>query len=247
MTNHEKAEPLSLEKLPQHVAIIMDGNGRWAKARGLPRVYGHRKGVETARKIVLKSQEIGIKYLSLFTFSKENWQRPEAEIQALFQLLEEYLIKELPTMKEKGIRLRVMGDKEDLPENLQEVIDLAEKETRANEKLHLILAISYGGRAEILQAARKLVEKIKKRNFFSDLISEELFRQFLYLPDVPDPDLLIRTGGEMRISNFYLFQLAYTELYFTPVLWPDFTEDEYLKALLDFQRRERRFGKVYEL
>jgi len=140
-----------------------------------------------------------------------------------------------------------MGDKEDLPENLQKVIDFAEKETMANEKLHLILALSYGGKAEILQAARKLVEKIKKGDLFSDLISEELFRQFLYLPDVPDPDLLIRTGGEMRISNFYLFQLAYTELYFTPVLWPDFTEDEYLKALLDFQRRERRFGKVYEL
>jgi undecaprenyl diphosphate synthase len=247
MTGHEKAEPLSLEKLPQHVAIIMDGNGRWAKARGLPRVYGHKKGVETARKIVLKNQEIGIKYLSLFTFSKENWQRPEAEIQALFQLLEEYLLKELPTMKEKGIRLRVMGDKEDLPENLQEVIDLAEKETRANEKLNLILALSYGGRAEILRATRKLAERIKKGDLPSEVISEELFRQFFYLPDVPDPDLLIRTGGEMRISNFYLFQLAYTELYFTPVLWPDFTEDEYLKALLDFQRRERRFGKVYEL
>ncbi len=247
MTDHERAEPLSLEKLPQHVAIIMDGNGRWAKARGLPRVFGHKKGVETARKIVLKSQELGIKYLSLFTFSKENWRRPKAEIQALFQLLEEYLLMELPTMKEKGIRLRVMGDKEDLPENLQKIINLAEKETSANEKLHLILALSYGGRSEILQAVKKLAEKIKKGGLLLEVISEEIFRQFLYLPDVPDPDLLIRTGGELRISNFYLFQLAYTELYFTPILWPDFTEEDYLKALLDFQRRERRFGKVYEL
>jgi len=246
MSDHERSSIISPERLPNHVAIIMDGNGRWAKARGLPRVFGHKKGVETARKIVIKSQELGIKYLSLFTFSKENWQRPKEEIEALFQLLKEYLLNELSTLKEKGIRLRVMGDKEDLSEDLREVISLAEKETSANEKLHLILALSYGGKAETLRAARLLGERIKRNELSTDDISERTFRECLYLPDVPDPDLLIRTGGEMRISNFYLFQLAYTELYFTPVLWPDFTEKEYLKALLEFQRRERRFGKVYE-
>jgi len=232
-------------KLPRHIAIIMDGNGRWAKARGMPRVYGHKKGVDTAKRIIEKTWELGIPYLSLFAFSKENWERPRDEVETLFFLLEVYLDKELPDMQKKGIRFRAVGDVDAFPDRLKIKIREVEEATRKNNRLNLCLALNYGGKQEILSAVKKIAKAIKRGSIEPEELDESLFRNFLHTKDIPDPDLLIRTSGEMRISNFYLFQLAYTELYFTPVCWPDFNEEEYMKALLDYQKRERRFGRVH--
>jgi len=237
---------LDPDRLPRHVAIIMDGNGRWAKKRGLPRIFGHKKGVEVVKKIVRKTLSLGIPYLTLYAFSKENWQRPKKEISFLFSLLKEYLSQEVPELKKQGICLKVIGDKEDFPQDIREFLEWAENETAQGSQLTLCLALSYGGRAEILRAVKLISEEVKKGKLNPSEIEEELFRKFLYTADIPDPDLLIRTSGEMRISNFLIFQMAYTEFYFTPVYWPDFTEEEYIKALEDFQRRERRFGRVDE-
>ncbi|MFN3568191.1 MAG: isoprenyl transferase [Caldimicrobium sp.] len=236
----------SLRVLPRHVAIIMDGNGRWAKKQGYPRIYGHKKGAEIAKKIIIKARELNIPYLTLFAFSKENWQRPSSEVAALLALLAEYLEVELPTMVENEIRLKVIGDIEDFPEELQKKIEEVEEKTSPFQKMTLVLALSYSGRAEILRAVKKLAEKVRNRELDPKDITENLFKQFFYFPELPDPDLLIRTSGELRISNFFLFQSAYTELYFTDLLWPEFTEEEFLKALEDYQKRERRFGKIYE-
>lgn len=237
---------IDVTKLPRHVAIIMDGNGRWAKKQGLPRVMGHRKGVEVAKKIVIKARELGIPYLTLFAFSKENWQRPKGEVETLLALLGEYLEKELPLLKEKAISLRVIGDIEDFPADLQRRIKEVEEATSSLKEMTLVLALSYSGRSEILRAVRLIIEESQKRGLHPGAITEEDLRKFFYIPDLPDPDLLIRTSGELRISNFFLYQIAYTELYFTELLWPEFTEEEFTKAILDFQRRERRFGRVYE-
>ncbi len=232
----ELAKSLIPEKLPVHVAVIMDGNGRWAKKRGLPRVKGHERGARTLRKVVELSAKLGIKYLTAFAFSKENWNRPREEIDFLMNLLRNYLKKEVKTLKKNGIRLKIAGDIEELPEDIQNLIRKAEGETSSGQRLELILAVNYGGRAEIVRAAKGMAGEGE--------FSVDAFRRHLYLPHVPDPDLLIRTSGEQRISNFLLWQMAYTELYFTPVLWPDFSEREYIKALLDYQRRERRFGRI---
>ncbi|PMP63117.1 MAG: isoprenyl transferase [Caldimicrobium thiodismutans] len=237
---------LDPEKLPRHVAIIMDGNGRWAKRKGLPRIYGHKKGVEVAKSIIIKSRELNIPYLTLFAFSKENWQRPKTEVDTLLLLLKEYLQKELPLMIEKEIRLKIIGDTEDFPEELKKLIEQVEKKTENLKGMTLVLALSYSGRAEILRATKLLAEEVEKGKLSVKDINEELFRRFFYFPELPDPDLLIRTSGELRISNFLLYQLAYTEFYFTETLWPDFTEEEYLKALFSYQKRERRFGRIYE-
>ncbi|MFN4196869.1 MAG: isoprenyl transferase [Caldimicrobium sp.] len=235
-----------LKTLPKHVAIIMDGNGRWAKKQGYPRIYGHKKGAEVAKKIIIKARELNIPYLSLFAFSKENWQRPSSEVSALLSLLAEYLDAELPTMIENEIRLKVIGDIEDFPEELQKKIGEVEEKTSSFRKMTLVLALSYSGRAEILKAVKKLADKVINKELDPKDINENLFRQFFYFPELPDPDLLIRTSGELRLSNFYLFQSAYTELYFTDLLWPEFTEEDFLKALENYQKRERRFGKIYE-
>jgi len=232
--------------LPRHVAIIMDGNGRWAKRQGLPRIFGHRKGVEVARRIITKSRELEIPYLSLFAFSKENWERPKAEVEALLELLKEYLLKELPLLLEKEIRLKIIGDREDFPEDLRALFDKVERETENLSKMTLVFALSYSGRAEILRAIKLLAQDLEEKKLTSQEITEEVLKKYFYFPELPDPDLLIRTSGELRISNFFLYQLAYTELYFTEVLWPDFTEEEYLKALYAYTQRERRFGRVYE-
>lgn len=232
----ELAQNLKPEKLPIHVAIIMDGNGRWAKKRGLPRVKGHEKGARTLRKIVELAAKIGIKYLTAFAFSKENWKRPQEEIDFLMNLLRRYLKNEVPTLIKNHIKLQVAGDVEELPEDIQSKIREAEQATKEGTRLNLILAVNYGGRAEIIRAAKGMAEEGE--------FSPEAFRRHLYLPHVPDPDLLIRTSGELRISNFLLWQIAYTELYFTPVLWPDFSEKEFIKALIDYQGRERRFGRI---
>lgn len=237
---------LDFSKLPQHVAIIMDGNGRWAKKHGFPRFYGHQKGAETAKKVIEKTYELKIPYLTLFAFSKENWKRPKEEVEAILGLLKVYLTKEKHFLIEKGIRLKVIGDRKDFSEDLVDLIEEIEEETKNNSELTLCLALSYGGRSEILKAVKEISNKVKQGLLDPENIDEKVFREHLYTKDIPDPDLLIRTSGEERISNFLLFQIAYTELYFTPVYWPEFTEEEYLKALWSYQQRERRFGGVCE-
>jgi len=225
-------------KIPEHVAIIMDGNGRWAKERNLPRIIGHREGVESVREIVRTAREIGVKYLTLFTFSTENWRRPQDEVKGLFNLLERVARREINLLLKNGIRLKVIGRKDELPEKTRKIIEQAEERTKENKDMILVLALNYGGRREIIDAINKILKNGKKE------IKEEDFRKYLYDPEIPDPDLLIRTSGEMRISNFFLWEIAYTELYFTDKYWPDFRRDEFLKAIEEYAKRERRFGEV---
>ncbi|GAB6072474.1 isoprenyl transferase [Venenivibrio stagnispumantis] len=229
---------MNLYKIPSHVAIIMDGNGRWAKKRGLPRVFGHREGINAVEKAVKFSKKVGIKYLTLFAFSTENWQRPKEEVEAIMSLFVEYINKEIPFLIENNIKLLFMG-RRDVADYIKLAMEEAETKTKNGKDLTLIIAFNYSGRAEIIDAVNKILKEKKE-------ITEEDFKNYLYLPDIPEPDLLIRTSGEKRISNFMLWQLAYTELYFTETLWPDFDEEEFLKALYDYQSRERRFGKVIE-
>ena len=237
---------LDPEKIPAHVAIIMDGNGRWAKARRLPRIMGHREGMKSVRAVVETARKVGIRVLTLYAFSKENWQRPKEEVSFLMRLLAEYLQKEVDELHEKDIQIRAIGELELLPQEVQGLLREAMEKTRKNQGLILNLALSYGGRAEIVQAARALARACLAGRLKPEEIDEKLFSSYLYTHDLPDPDLLIRTSGELRLSNFLLYQCAYTELYFTPVLWPDFREKEFLEALKDYQRRERRFGKISE-
>jgi len=229
---------MNLYKIPSHVAIIMDGNGRWAKKRGLPRVFGHREGINAVEKAVKFSKQVGIKYLTLFAFSTENWQRPKEEVEAIMSLFVEYINKEIPFLIENNIKLLFMG-RRNIADYIKLAMEEAETKTKDGKDLTLIIAFNYSGRAEIIDAVNKILKEKKE-------ITEEDFKNYLYLPDIPEPDLLIRTSGEKRISNFMLWQLAYTELYFTETLWPDFDEEEFLKALYDYQNRERRFGKVIE-
>ncbi|HBA54215.1 isoprenyl transferase [Syntrophorhabdus aromaticivorans] len=235
---------LDREKLPAHVAIIMDGNGRWAKLRNRPRIEGHIAGIESVREIVTMTRELRIPYLTLYAFSKENWVRPKDEVERLLELLGVYLDKELPLMLEKGICFNVIGEKRDFPEILQDKLAEVMKKTARNRGLVLNLALSYSGRREILNAVTTLIEDVKKGLVKS--IDEEVFRKHLYTGAMPDPDLLIRTSGEMRLSNFLLWQMAYTEIYVTDTFWPDFKGDQYAAALREFGRRERRFGRVKE-
>ncbi|AEH45939.1 undecaprenyl diphosphate synthase [Thermodesulfatator indicus DSM 15286] len=237
---------LDPKKIPAHVAIIMDGNGRWAKARHLPRIMGHREGMKSVRAVVEAARKVGVKVLTLYAFSKENWQRPKEEVSFLMKLLSEYLQKEVDELHEKDVQIRAIGEIELLPRQVLELLDKAIKKTKNNQGLILNLALSYGGRAEIARAARLIAEACLKGDLKPQEIDEELFGRFLYTADLPDPDLLIRTSGEKRISNFLLYQCAYTEFYFTPTLWPDFREKEFIEALKDYQARERRFGKISE-
>lgn len=230
------------ENLPGHLAIIMDGNGRWAKARLLPRIMGHRKGVQTVRLIVEECSKIGIGYLTLFAFSAENWSRPKTEVRSLMTLLKKYIKMEVPRMMRNNIRFNVIGNRSDLPEDVAAGLDDAMQVTAANSGMTLTLALSYGSRQELLQAAKGIAAEICSGKLSLDDLSEDSFSRYLYTATLPDPDLLVRTSGEMRISNFLLWQLAYTELYFTEINWPDFNRDELYKALADYQQRERRFG-----
>jgi undecaprenyl diphosphate synthase len=232
------------EKLPKHVAIIMDGNGRWARNRALPRVDGHLAGIESVRDVVTMTRELNIPILTLYAFSKENWTRPKMEVQALLALLAVYLQKELPTMMKEDIRFRPIGDLSDLPMDLQQQLSSVIKETENNKSMTLNIALSYSGREEILRAVRSIAEAVKKGGLTE--IDEGAFNRYLYTAGMPDPDLLIRTSGEMRLSNFLLWQLAYTEIYVTDTLWPDFRREAYQKALADFAGRERRFGSLKE-
>jgi undecaprenyl diphosphate synthase len=232
------------ESLPVHVAIIMDGNGRWAKERGLPRAHGHAVGIDSVREIVTATRDLNIPYLTLYAFSKENWARPREEVRTLLNLLGFYLEKELPLMMEKGIRFNVLGAISDFPKRLQAKLADVMKATAKHKNLLLNIALSYSGRKEILRAVSSMIEDVKKGKI--KRIGENTFKKYLYTRDMPDPDLLIRTSGEMRLSNFLLWQMAYTEIYVTDTLWPDFRKDQYFAALEEFSKRDRRFGIVKE-
>jgi len=232
------AEP----KPPVHVAIIMDGNGRWAKARGLPRVAGHKRGAEAVRRTVTGAAELGIQYLTLYGFSSENWKRPPAEIDDLMGLLRLYLNNEIDELDRKGVRLRVIGQRSRLQSDIVRLIEGAERRTAGNRKLNLIVALSYGGRAEIVEAARCIAEGVRAGRVDPAEVDENQFERFLYTAGIPDPDLLIRTSGEKRISNFLLWQCAYAELVFLERLWPDFTRDDLESAITEYHGRDRRYG-----
>ncbi|MBP2304044.1 isoprenyl transferase [Azospirillum melinis] len=227
---------------PGHVAIIMDGNGRWAKARGLPRTAGHKKGVDAVRRTVEAARELGIGTLTIFSFSSENWRRPEEEISDLMGLLRFYLRSEVAELHRGGVRLRVIGDRTRLSEDINRLIDNAEALTRDNRTMTLVVALSYGSRLEIVHAARRLAEEVAAGRLSPDAIDEDALSARLYTSDIPDPDLIIRTSGEKRISNFLLWQAAYAELVFVDTLWPDFTKRDLEAAIEEFHRRERRFG-----
>jgi undecaprenyl diphosphate synthase len=237
---------LDKNRLPQHVAIIMDGNGRWAKVRGKSRIEGHRRGKTSVRAIVELSRKIGIRYLSLYAFSTENWFRPRQEVHALMGLLEHYLAVEQAKMMRYGIRLLAVGDRDRLPARVRRVLERVIELTRNNQRMTVILALSYSGRDDIVRMARHLVREAQNGRVDPDAINEELISEHLDTAGIPDPDLLIRTSGELRISNFFLWQIAYSELYVTPTLWPDFREREYLAALSEYQSRRRRFGRTDE-
>lgn len=234
-------EQLDFSRLPRHVAIIMDGNGRWAKRKRLPRVEGHRAGAKSVKEVVETSARLGIKFLTLYAFSKENWKRPRKEVATLWKLLEDYLKKEDNVLVENKLRLRALGQREDIPASVRKELERVEELTQDNDRMAVILALNYGGRAEILDAVRKI---IKDRAPDLESLDEETFSQYLYTKGIPDPDLLIRTSGELRVSNFLLWQIAYAEIWITPRLWPDFRRKDLLQALVDYQRRERRFGDI---
>jgi len=233
-----------LENTPTHVAIIMDGNGRWAKSRFLPRSAGHKKGMETVRSVVRAAGELGIRYLTLFGFSSENWKRPQSEISDLMGLLRIYLQREAKSLHEQNVRLRIIGDRTKLAKDIQDKLVEVEALTEKNTGLTLCIALSYGSRNEIVLAAQKIAEKLQAGVITSEEITEEAFSAALFTHDVPDPDVLIRTSGEQRISNFLLWQIAYTELVFVDTLWPDFTKTDLIHALREFGQRERRYGAI---
>jgi undecaprenyl diphosphate synthase len=237
-------EPNGPDKLPTHLAIIMDGNGRWAQQRMLRRIVGHQRGAETVKMVVEQASLLGIKYLTLFAFSSENWSRPAIEVRALMTLLKKYIRQETARMMRKNIRYNIIGNRSELPEDVNQTLDWAIRETSGNTGMVLTLALSYGGRQELSMAAAQLARDVLAGKLTADDITMEVFGSYLDTGGLPDPDFLIRTSGEMRISNFLLWQLAYTELYFTDINWPDFTINEFRKALTDFQSRERRFGKT---
>jgi undecaprenyl diphosphate synthase len=231
------------EKKLEHIAVIMDGNGRWAKERGLEHLQGHYEGAQAVRRIVELSNEFGIKYLTLYAFSTENWKRPEDEVSGLMSLLNEFIEKHLDEINDKGICVRTIGRINELPYETRTRLDDAIKKTADNKSGNLILALNYGGRAEIVDAASAVADDVLKGKLRISELDEKKFRNYLYAPDIPDPDLMIRTSGEFRLSNFLLWQLSYSEIYISDVLWPDFGRDEFLKAVENFKRRERRFGK----
>ena len=230
--------------LPTHIAIIMDGNGRWASKKGLPRVKGHEAGIDAAKKTINRAGELGIKYLTLFAFSIENWGRPQDEVSYLFTLFDKAISIYSDDLINKGVKVQFMGAISLLPENVQQGIAALESETANNDRLTLAIAISYGSRQEIVDATKNIALKVANGQMSIDDINLDTFRQHLYLPDLLDPDLIIRTSGEKRFSNFLLFQSAYSKLYFTSVLWPDFDENEFENALRDFSSRKRKFGKL---
>ena len=237
---------IDIKRLPKHIAIIMDGNGRWAKLRNKPRVYGHREGAKSVRKIVEATARLGIKNLTLYAFSTENWNRPKHEVKTLMKLLVSALKSELVLMKKNNIKLNAIGHTDKMPENVQHELQEVLDETKTNTGLVLTLALSYGARQEIQRAIKEISYKVKNNIISVENVDENIINKHLYTQNLPDVDLLIRTSGEVRISNFLLWQIAYAELYFTEELWPDFNETSLLNAITDYQLRERRFGKTSE-
>ena len=235
---------MTAAKVPRHIAIIMDGNGRWARERGLPRIKGHEEGAESVRAVLRACGEAGVEFLTVYAFSTENWKRPEAEVAALMQLLEHFLKQETPELMAQNVRLRAIGRIADLPDACQRELQRAIETTAKNTGVSLILALSYSGRVEIIDGVRSLLRAVRDGSADEALIDPEMFGQHLYTRDYPDPDLLIRTSGEMRISNFLLWQMSYTEIYVTPKLWPDFRREELLEAIRDYGQRQRRYGGV---
>lgn len=231
-----------LTKIPQHVAIIMDGNGRWARQQNLSRIDGHKKGSEVARKIVSKCSDLGISYLTLYAFSSENWRRSPNEVSGLMELLQHYLETEAESLNNDNVRLRIIGERQMLPNNILRLVETVELMTKDNTGITLIMALSYGSHAEITHAAKAVAQKVQDHRLTLEEITDEVISQHLYTHDIPDPDVLIRTSGEQRISNYLLWQLAYTELVFVDTYWPDFTPEEFVQTLIEYQERERRFG-----
>jgi undecaprenyl diphosphate synthase len=244
LSEPELTAKLDPDLLPKHVAVIMDGNGRWAELRGLPRIAGHREGINSVREMITQCLELGIRALTIYAFSQENWNRPTQEISALMGLLEHYLSTERASLIEQQVRFRTIGRLELLPQSARHWVRTTAQETAHLDKMVLTVALSYGGRAEIVDAVKGLLKDVEAGTIQPDQVDEALVEQHLYTHPLKDPDLLIRTSGETRISNFLLWQLAYTELYFTTTLWPDFRRRQFLLALLEYQRRERRFGRV---
>ncbi|MBK7807419.1 MAG: isoprenyl transferase [Saprospiraceae bacterium] len=237
---------IDLNKLPAHIAIIMDGNGRWAKTHGKPRVFGHKNGVLAVREVTEAAAELGIKYLTLYAFSTENWSRPSFEVNALMALLVETVKRELSTFNKNNIRLQAIGDLSKLPDMTRKTLLEGIEQTKNNTRMTLILALNYSSRWEIVEAVKKIATQVNDGLLSVDNITSDVFSEYLTTKDIPDPELMIRTSGEHRISNYLLWQAAYAELYFTSVLWPDFRREHFYQALLDFQGRERRFGKISE-
>ncbi|MBT8376564.1 MAG: isoprenyl transferase [Bacteroidia bacterium] len=239
-------DQIKLDRLPKHVAIIMDGNGRWAKQKGLVRVIGHENGTKSVREVVEASAEIGVKFLTLYAFSTENWQRPKVEVQTLMKLLVKSLKKEIKTLQDNKIRLAAIGCLNDLPTKARKELEFVMEQTKTNNHMVLTLALSYGSREELIQMVKDVSYKVKNNIISEESIDDSIINKHLYTQELPDVDLLIRTSGEQRISNFLLWQIAYAELYFTSVLWPDFNKENLYEAFLDYQNRERRFGKTSE-
>jgi len=233
---------LDLSRLPRHLALIMDGNGRWAKKRRLPRMEGHRAGAKSVREVVETCARLGIQYLTLYAFSKENWKRPRAEVATLWRLLEDYLKREDKVLVENQFRLIVIGQREGIPESVLKELKRVEDLTKDNRRMTIVGALNYGGRSEIVDGVKRILQD---KDFDPNQLDEKTFSQYLYTADIPDPDLLIRTSGELRISNFLLWQIAYSEIWVTPIYWPDFRKEHLLRALVDYQKRERRFGDIY--
>lgn len=239
-------QQINLEKIPRHVAVIMDGNGRWARHRGKERIFGHEHGVAAVRETVEIAAELGVEYLSFFAFSTENWLRPKIEIDTLMELLVKAIHEETPELNKKGVRLLAIGDLEALPLQCRQELQDAIALTASNTRLNVVVALSYSARWEITNAAKKIAEKVHSGQLHPSQIDSQLFEKHLETDGIPDPDLLIRTSGELRLSNFMLWQMAYSELYFPCVLWPDFSKTHFLQAINEYQKRERRFGKIPE-
>ncbi len=239
-------EKLNLKSLPKHIAIIMDGNGRWAKQKGFLRAFGHEEGTKSVRDVVEGSAELGIEFLTLYAFSTENWNRPKREVDTLMRLLVSSLKKEIKTLTENNIRLKAIGNLDSLPKKAQKELQEVMAKTEDNQRMTLTLALSYGSREEMMHMVRDISEKVKNNEISPEAIDESIINQHLYTRNLPDVDLLIRTSGEQRISNFLLWQIAYAELYFTQILWPDFRREDLYEAIYNYQTRERRFGKTSE-
>ncbi|MEH2282157.1 MAG: isoprenyl transferase [Nostoc sp.] len=246
MTNDKSKLPSDLnpQKIPQHIAVIMDGNGRWATSRGLPRIAGHRQGARTLKELLRCCKDWGVKALTAYAFSTENWQRPVEEVDFLMHLFERLLHRELAQMHREGVRISFIGDLSALPKSLQTEMERSMAETLNNQAIHFTVAVNYGSRNEITRVCRQVAQLVQRGELSAQEVNENLVEQHLYTADTPEPDLLIRTSGEMRLSNFLLWQMAYTEMYFTDILWPDFNREAFYQALLSYQRRDRRFGQV---